>query len=115
MVYLRGPRWVCSSIFSRRFLHTHTGSVDGIGWNFPNCWIGATGNFFAKSTTNSPPPSSTGSSRVPLWAVSDPSLVDEVKEEMDASCSLLQSTFSEAAVGCDGFTADPWTPPDLQS
>ncbi len=34
---------------------------------------------------------------------------------MDVSCSLLQSTFSEVGVGPDGFTADPSTPPDLQS
>ncbi len=34
---------------------------------------------------------------------------------MDASCSLLHSTLSEAGVGHDGSTADPSTPPDLQS
>ena len=36
-------------------------------------------------------------------------------EEMDASCPMLQSTFFEAAASQDGFTADPLTPPDLQS
>ncbi len=45
------------------------------------------------SAANPSPPSSTGSSQLPLEAASDPSLVDEVKEEMDASCSLLRSTF----------------------
>ncbi len=39
----------------------------------------------------------------------------EVEEELDASCSLLQSTFSEATASHDGFTADPSIPPDLQS
>ncbi len=53
------------------------------------------------SAANRPPPSSTGSTQFPLGALSDPSLVDEVEEEMDASCSLLHSTFSEAGVGQD--------------
>ncbi len=67
------------------------------------------------SAANSPPPSSTGSSQLPLVAASDPSLVDEVEEEMVASCSLLHSTLSEPGVGHDGFTTDPSTAPDLQS
>ena len=39
-----------------------------------------------RSSAPNPPPSSTGSSQLPLGAVSDPSLVNEVEEEMDASC-----------------------------
>ncbi len=50
------------------------------------------------SVANPAPPSSTGSSQLSLEAVSDPSLVVEVEEEMDASCSMLHSTFSEAGV-----------------
>ena len=67
------------------------------------------------SAANPPPPSSTGSFQFPLGAVSDPSTIDEVEEEMDASCSLLHSTLSEAGVGHDGSTADPSPPLDLQS
>ncbi len=50
-----------------------------------------------------------------VGALPDTSFTVEIEEEMDASCSLLQSTFSEAAASQDGFTADPSTPPDLQS
>ncbi len=67
------------------------------------------------SAANPPPPSSTGSFQFPLGGVSDSSMVDEVEEEMDTLCSLLHSTLSEAGVGHDGSTADPSTPPDLQS
>ena len=67
------------------------------------------------SAANHSPPSSTGSSQLPLGTVSDPSLVDEVNEEMEASCSLLHSTLSEVGVGHGGITTDPLTPPDLQS
>ncbi len=67
------------------------------------------------SAANPPPPSSTGSLQVPLGAVSEPSIVDEVVEEMDASCSLLHFTLCEVGVGHDSSTADPSTPPDLQS
>ncbi len=67
------------------------------------------------SAAKTSPPSSTGSFQLPLGAVSDPFTIDEVEEEMDASCSLLHSTLSEAGVGHDGSTADPSTPPDLQS
>ena len=66
------------------------------------------------SAANSPAPS-VASSQLPVGAGSDTSFAVEVEEEMDASCSLLQSTFSEAAAGQDSFTADPSTPPDLQS
>ncbi len=67
------------------------------------------------SAANPPPPSSTGSFQFPLGAVSDPSTIDQVEEEMDASCSLLHSTLSEVGVGHDGSTADPSTAPDIQS
>ncbi len=69
----------------------------------------------SRSSAANPSPSSPGSSQFPLGAVFDPSLVDEVEEEMNASCSLLHSSLSEAGVGHDGFTADPSTSPDLQS
>ncbi len=45
------------------------------------------------SVANPPPPSSTWSSQLSLGAVSDRSLVVEVEEEMNASCSMLHSTF----------------------
>ena len=67
------------------------------------------------SVATPPPPPSVVSSQLPVGAVTDTSFTMEVEEEMDASCSLLQSTFSEAAAGQDSFTADPSTPPDLQS
>ncbi len=66
------------------------------------------------SVANPRPPSSTGLSQLSFGAVSDPSLVVEIEEEMDASCFKFHSTFSEAGVSQDVFTADPSTPPDLQ-
>ncbi len=50
-----------------------------------------------------------------MGAVSDPSIIVEVEEEMDGSCSLLHSKLSEVGVGHDSSTADPSTPLDLQS
>ncbi len=67
------------------------------------------------SVATPPPPPSVVSSQLPVGAVTDTSFTMEVEEEMDASCSLLQSTFSEAAASQDGLTADPSTPLDLQS
>ena len=66
------------------------------------------------SVATPPPPPLVVSSQPPVGAVPDTSFTVEIEEEMDASCSLLQSTFSEAAASQDGFTADPSTPPDLQ-
>ncbi len=60
------------------------------------------------------PPSSTGPSQLPLGPLFDPSHVDEVEEEMDASYSMLHTTFSEVGVGQDSQPSDPSTPPDLQ-
>ncbi len=83
----------------------------GSGQTFPffGYWIGSTGKYLAESRTSifSGQPSSSFLD----WVVSDPFTVDEVEEEMDASCSLLHPTLSEAGVG----HADPSTPPDLQS
>ncbi len=67
------------------------------------------------AAANPPPPPSVVSSQLPVGAGSDTSFAVEVQEEMDASCSLLQSTFSEATADQDGFTTDPSTAPDLQS
>ena len=67
------------------------------------------------SAVANPPPSSTGSSQLPLVAVPDPYVVHEVEGEMDTSYSMLHSTFSEVGVGQDGQPSDPLTPPDLQS
>ncbi len=67
------------------------------------------------AVANPLPPSSTGPSQLPLGAVSDPSFVDEVEEDMDTSYSMIHSTFSEAGVGQDGQLSDLSTPPDPQS
>ncbi len=115
-----GPWWDCSSDFSD-VSYQPTGFFDEIGWNFPpfGYWISSTGNFFAKRRTSifSSQPSSSFLDcivPVPFGAVSDPSILDEVEQEIDALCSLLHSTLFEAGVCHDGSTADPSTPIDLQ-
>ncbi len=45
------------------------------------------------SVANPPPPSSTGLIELHLDTVSDPSMADDVEEEMDASYSTLQKRF----------------------
>ncbi len=64
-----------------------------------------------QSSVANPPPPSVVSSQLPVGAGPDTSFSVEVEEEMDASCSLLQSIFSEGAAGQDGFTADPLDSP----
>ncbi len=67
------------------------------------------------SVANPPPPSTVTSAQPPVVPGSDVSFTVEVEEEMDASCSLLQSTFSEASASQLGSTTDPSTLPDFQS
>ncbi len=115
------PGGIVPLVFPTFPINRHVSSM-GSGGTFPLLATGSVRPVISlpslepqSSAANPPPPSSTGSFQLPLGAVSDPSTIDEVEEEMDASCSLLHSTLSEAGVGHDGSTADPSTPPDLQS
>ncbi len=95
-------------------------SSTGLGGAFPLLATGSVRPVISlpslepRSSVATPPPPSVVSSQPPVGAVPDTSFTVEIEEEMDASCSLLQSTFSEAAASQDSFTADPSTPPDLQ-